>query len=456
MEFGRMASSTRESQDVADVAALTEAVGDLKPHDHLCLIYEREEEWRAAVVPFMAAGLRQGEKCFYVTDAHTAEQVRDYLREQVDDLDARETSGQFSIFQETEAYTREGSFDPDRMISLLISETEKAVSEGYPALRVTGEMTWALRGQPGSERLIEYESKLNRFFPNYPCLAICQYDRGRFPAETIKGIIMTHPLVIYGFRVQPNPFYIPPDQFEASDLPRYEVERCLDAMRAGEQIRLSELRYRTIVESAQEGIWEIDAEAVTTYVNKSVAEMLGYTPDEMQGRSVYDFMDANARPEAEQIVKRRKQGVTEQYDFRFQRKDGADLWTIVSANPLYDERGRFIGSLRMITDITARRQGEAALIKSNRALEMVRQINQPLVRAEDETHLLDEACRIAVEVGGYQMAWVGSSRGMGRLRGRIPRRAARLLGGQRTGAGACGYGDTYPRAPRLQERIAGP
>jgi len=50
------------------------------------------------------------------------------------------------------------------MISLLITETEKAVAQGYPALRMTGEMTWVLRGLPGSERLLEYEAKLNRDF----------------------------------------------------------------------------------------------------------------------------------------------------------------------------------------------------------------------------------------------------------------------------------------------------
>jgi hypothetical protein len=49
--------------------------------------------------------------------------------------------------------------------------------EGYPALRVTGEMTWALRGMPGFERLVEYEAKPNESIPGNKCLAICQYDR---------------------------------------------------------------------------------------------------------------------------------------------------------------------------------------------------------------------------------------------------------------------------------------
>ncbi|MCX6377494.1 MAG: MEDS domain-containing protein, partial [Armatimonadetes bacterium] len=107
--------------------------------------------------------------------------------------------------------------------SLLISETEKAVSEGYPALRVSGEMTWILRDDPGSERLIEYESKLNRdLFPKYPCLAVCQYDREKFDPEIIKGVMMTHPLVVYGNRIYQNPFYIPPEEYLGKNVVEYE------------------------------------------------------------------------------------------------------------------------------------------------------------------------------------------------------------------------------------------
>src|SRR4030043_2108146 len=138
--------------------SLTRMLETLKPHDPLCLIYESPEEWRAAAVPFISIGLKRGEKCIYIVDTSTADEIRKYLSEEGVDVASAEKTGQLSILHETEAYTLEGSFDPDRMIALLISETEKAVSEGYPALRTTGEMTWVLRGHPGSERLLEYEA----------------------------------------------------------------------------------------------------------------------------------------------------------------------------------------------------------------------------------------------------------------------------------------------------------
>jgi len=195
--------------------SLREAIQSLEPHEHLCLIYESHEEWVNTVIPFIVTGIRKKEKCIYVVDNHTAKVVRDYLKKEVTDIEEAEGKGQLSIVHEHETYTKEGSFDPDRMITLLIRETEKAISQGYPALRVTGEMTWVLKGHIGSERLIEYEAKLNRdLFPHYPCLAICQYDRFRFDPEIIKGVVLTHPILIRGDTVYKNFFYIPPEELE--------------------------------------------------------------------------------------------------------------------------------------------------------------------------------------------------------------------------------------------------
>jgi hypothetical protein len=131
----------------------------INAHDHLCIIYETPEEWRDAVIPFIKFGLEKGEKCFYIADARTADQVRGYLKEAGIDVASLEATRQLSVLNQSETYTKEGSFDPDRMIQLIISEVAKALAEGYPALRVTGEMSWVLHGLPGSDRLIEYEAE---------------------------------------------------------------------------------------------------------------------------------------------------------------------------------------------------------------------------------------------------------------------------------------------------------
>ena len=123
-------------------------------------------------------------------------------------------------------------------------------------------------------------------------------------------------------------------------------------------LQRSEERYRRIVQTAEEGIWMIDAEACTTFVNPKMASMLGYEVDEMLGRPMYDFMDDRARDEAHENARRRAQGISEQHDFRLTRKDGSDLWTAMSTSAAFDDAGRYSGALAMVTDITQQRRGE--------------------------------------------------------------------------------------------------
>ena len=135
-------------------------------------------------------------------------------------------------------------------------------------------------------------------------------------------------------------------------------------MQQQEALQRSEERYRRIVQTAEEGIWMIDASAATTFVNPKMASMLGYTAAEMTGRSMYDFMDERARADARENVRRREQGISEQHDFRLKRKDGSDLWTAMSTSTAFDADGRYEGALAMVTDITERRHAEEALRES--------------------------------------------------------------------------------------------
>lgn len=123
----------------------------------------------------------------------------------------------------------------------------------------------------------------------------------------------------------------------------------------------SDERYRRIVELASEGIWELDADDRTTFVNPALADMLGYTVDEMVGHPLYDFLDADARPAAAAKLERRRAGVAERHNQRFRHKDGHPVWTVSNAAPILDETGRYRGALTVVTDITERRVSEARL-----------------------------------------------------------------------------------------------
>lgn len=182
---------------------------EIKLHDHLCLIYENHEEQLGAIIPFMKVGLARNEKSAYIADDNTAKDVIAVLK--AIDANLFGTSlakGSLSVLTKNESYVRNGSFVPEEMISFLGNNTENALKEGFTGLRVTGEMTWALGGDPGAERLIEYEGRLNDFFSTHEACGICQYNKNRFSEELLLKVFQTHPKVIYKNRIIKNPLYL--------------------------------------------------------------------------------------------------------------------------------------------------------------------------------------------------------------------------------------------------------
>ncbi|HBE18496.1 MAG TPA: hypothetical protein DDW51_12995, partial [Cyanobacteria bacterium UBA11367] len=142
------------------------------------------------------------------------------------------------------------------------------------------------------------------------------------------------------------------------------AEDITERKRAEEALRESESHYRRIVETASEGVWLFDAESKTTFVNSRMAKMLGYEVEEILGKSLFDFIDKEHHELAQKYLNRRHQGIQERYDFKFRCQDGSYLWAIVSATPIFDQNDRFVGVLRMITDISQRKEAEEELLAS--------------------------------------------------------------------------------------------
>ncbi|MFH0975817.1 MAG: PAS domain S-box protein [Spirochaetota bacterium] len=133
---------------------------------------------------------------------------------------------------------------------------------------------------------------------------------------------------------------------------------------AEEALRESEEKYRLIFETSNEGIWVTDGDRRTILVNKRMADMLGYTSDELHGRIPAEFLQPGQEP---QVLKARHNltgGATTHYEFRFRRKDGSDLWVISSAAPVMDSEGSLLRTVSMLTDITERKQAEEQAAKT--------------------------------------------------------------------------------------------
>ncbi len=123
------------------------------------------------------------------------------------------------------------------------------------------------------------------------------------------------------------------------------------------QLVESEDRYRRLVDTASEGIWAIDDQRRTTFVNARMAKLLGYAPQEMIGRGLEEFVVPEELADLDQQMSLRRQGQATQYERRLKTKDGGFLWTQVSASPMY-ENGVYVGSMAMYTDISGRKRTE--------------------------------------------------------------------------------------------------
>ncbi|MCX6697173.1 MAG: PAS domain S-box protein, partial [Methanoregula sp.] len=130
---------------------------------------------------------------------------------------------------------------------------------------------------------------------------------------------------------------------------------------AEETLREREEKYRTLIEALNEGIWVIDKDAVTTYVNPKMAEILGYTVEEITGRSLFVFMDDEGRRICERNIERRQQGIKEQHGFEFLKKDGTRIYASLETSPIKGKDGEYLGAIAGVMDITERKRALEAL-----------------------------------------------------------------------------------------------
>ncbi|UCE59462.1 MAG: PAS domain S-box protein [Phycisphaerales bacterium] len=360
--------------DVQSPPQLVEQLNQLRPHDHLCLIYETQEQQFAAAIPFISAGLSSSQKCIYIADDNTCDIVLGALQDYGIDVPAALHSGSLQVVSKQDSYLKQGGFDPDWMINFLGEGCDDAKAHDFSGLRVTGEMTWALGGDQGTDRLIEYEAKLNDFLPANDVLAICQYNLRRFSPELILQVIRTHPLVVFGSRVCRNAYYVPPAECLGPASARDEVTRLLHNIteheRLTQELRSSETRYRALVEQipAITYIAGMDRSSTKFFVSPQVEELLGHSPTDFQADP--DLWCQRLHPDDRERVLREVQHAHAangrlSTEYRMITSNGGEVWFRDDAVVICDDSDRPLVLQGVMFDITERKRVENALRESD-------------------------------------------------------------------------------------------
>ena len=176
--------------------------------------------------------------------------------------------------------------------------------------------------------------------------------------------------------------------------------------RAGEELRLAALYVRGLIEASLDSLVTIGSDGKITDVNRATELVTGVSREPLIGS---DFSDYFTEPEKAREGYQRafSQGAVENYPLTIRHTSGRTTDVLYNASVYKNEAGEVQGVFVAARDITERKQAEEELRRANRALTVLSECNQAVIRATEEPGLLHEICRLIVEVGGYRLAWVG-------------------------------------------------
>ena len=169
--------------------------------------------------------------------------------------------------------------------------------------------------------------------------------------------------------------------------------------KAEESLAASEIKFRRIVETAHEGIWLLDRDGRTTYMNRRMADMLGLAPADTGSADLLHFL---AEPKVVDAITGYLHGKTDptatfRAQCRLRRDDGSALWGMLAFHSIVDENGSCFGHLATIFDVTEHRRLQEQLMVSDRmasvgilAAGVAHEINNPLAAVLTNLHMAVE------------------------------------------------------------------
>jgi hypothetical protein len=182
---------------------------DLGRPGHICAFFDSREEEYDVLTPYYQEGLDQGEQIINIVDAHRHSDHCRRLKAHGIAVDDAMAGNKLKVLTSEDTYTAGGRFGADRMYRLLQGALADAARDNR-RVRTSGVMDWSAAGTPGTEELMDYESRVNVLVPTYDCTLLCVYDLNQLPGRMVMDILKTHPYVVHGRHVLQNPYYVPP------------------------------------------------------------------------------------------------------------------------------------------------------------------------------------------------------------------------------------------------------
>ena len=179
---------------------------------HVCAFFNSRNEEYDIVTPFFKEGLDWGEKTLHIVDPALISDHVDRLRSRHVDTERCMACSQMEVLSWDDVYLRGDVFDQDRMLTAIEEAITAGREAGYPRMRIMGNMGWTLKERPGTEQVLEFESRVNEVLARHRQLAICVYDMAKMSGTLMMDLLRSHPLTLVGGVVYENPYYTPPEK----------------------------------------------------------------------------------------------------------------------------------------------------------------------------------------------------------------------------------------------------
>jgi len=170
------------------------SIFQFKHGDHACIFYRSQNSLMEVLTPYVADGLRKGERCFGAQKPATIKQLYYDLRFLGIDVAREVKRGALDFHTEDEVYFPKGRFEPGVMLDMLMTSIDDALDQGFTGFRTAGDLSWAASGKTNCDLLVGYEKLVEKAYPGRTATGICQYSVNDFSPEMLEKVLASHKL----------------------------------------------------------------------------------------------------------------------------------------------------------------------------------------------------------------------------------------------------------------------
>lgn len=328
---------------------------------HISLFYKTKEDLLDILVPYFKAGLERNEYCVWIiSDILDSKEVIKALRKAIPHFEKYLNKPQIEIIPNTEWYLKNGIINYQRVLKRWNYKLNYALCRGYAGMRVSGDTSWIT--ETYWKKFYEYETEVNRSIENMRMIAVCSYSLNTLGASEIIDVVYNHPLA---FIKQHG---------------RWKIIESKESKRDEQEI----LKFKTISDRASYGISLIDLKGKLVYVNKSFAQMHGYSADELIGKNFSIFHDGNKVKNACKLNDMlRQNGSYIGEETWHKRKDKSFFPAFANGTLIRDEKGNPLFIAATAVDITERKSIDEVLRESEERFRTIFETAQDSIFIKD-------------------------------------------------------------------------